>query len=128
MYTEIINPVNKLLPLIYKIEISKPGSEDYLVYIGKSKNGVSRPLKYWNFVKNYELGKLRNTYKKGKIVGQRNSWRKGVHVPMAEAKLSGKTIKLTMYNVEADHLDQREIQDIREYSKMYNNKVMNVQK
>jgi hypothetical protein len=107
MYTHIIdNTVDKKAPVIYKIEIGSPEDVDYMFYVGKASNGISRPLnKYPKCVDNYEKGKFRKTYKNGEVVGLRPDWRTHVHVPLSEARQSNKSITLTMINVELSELD-----------------------
>lgn len=128
MYTEINWPEDKKAPLIYKIEIGTLDSDEYMVYIGKAKGGVKRPVKkYWSCVRNFETNKFRKTYKDGKIVGTRQSWRDNIHIPMHKAKALGLPITLTMFNVILEDLDTIELKSINEIVNMYGDKVMNIQ-
>ena len=107
LYTEIINHTeNPKKPVIYLIEIGSIGELYYRFYIGKASKGIIRPMKHYpKFVNNYEDNIYRKTYKNGEIIGERKSWRKKVHIPLSEARKSGKNIKLTMINVDIDKLD-----------------------
>ena len=74
---------------------------------------------YPKFVNNYEDNIYRKTYKNGEIIGERKSWRKKVHIPLSEARKSGKNIKLTMINVDIDKLDIIEQTMIKENIKKH---------
>ena len=128
MYTIVNYPESNKLPVIYKIEIGSLDSDEYLVYIGKAKAGVKRPLKkYWSCVKAFETNKFRKTYKEGKVVGTRQAWRDNIHIPMSKAKALGIPITLTMFNVSLEELDAQELKSINEIVKLHGDKVMNIQ-
>jgi hypothetical protein len=121
LFTEIINKTeNPKYPVIYKIEIGNIGDSDYKFYIGKASKGITRPMKHYpKYVNNYENNVYRKTYKNGEIVGERKSWRKKVHIPLSEARKTGKSIKLTMINVEINELDIIEQNMIKENVEKY---------
>ena len=121
LYTEIINNTeDPMAPVIYKIEIGDTGEPSYKFYIGKASKGVVRPMKHYpKFVNNYENNIFRKTYKNGKIVGERKSWRKKVHIPLSEARKNGEKIKLTMINVSSKEIDLIEQKLIKENIEKY---------
>lgn len=121
LLTRVINNTdNPKYPVIYKIEIGNVEDSDYKFYIGKASGGIKRPMKaYLKFVNNYENNIYRKTYKNGQVIGMRKSWRKKVHIPLSEARKSGKAIKLTMTNAEKSELDALEQNMIRQHVEKY---------
>lgn len=121
LFTEIIdNTKDPNGAVIYKIEIDDIDSLYYKFYIGKASKGIIRPMTHYpKFVNNYENNIYRKTYKNGKVVGERKSWRKKVHKPLSEARQKGLKIRLTMINVDLANIDAIEqnmiIENINKY-------------